>query len=266
MRQVLIGLAGSLATPSMVLILALGLGLALIRLGGTMPGLARLGLLLIGFAGPVLVAAALLPIDGVLLRPLEHRFPLPAADAPAPAGIILLGGVTDGGVEAKIGRPKYRLGGEAIAETARLARRFPTVPIVLTGGGPIEDDGDDFTEAGSMARLLIEAGVAPERLLLERRARTTWDNARLTFEMLRPAPGARWWLVTPAWHMPRSIGAFRAAGWDGIVAAPSPGESGAERLRPPGERLARLDLAAHEWLGLAVYALRGRSPSWFPGP
>ena len=33
-----------------------------------------------------------------------------------------------------------------------------------------------------------------------------------------------------------------------------------------GERLSLLDIGVHEWIGLAVYRLRGRSSSIFPTP
>jgi uncharacterized SAM-binding protein YcdF (DUF218 family) len=188
----------------------------------------------------------------------------------APAGIVVLGGGTDGWMEEIHGKPKFLEGAEAIVEAARLAKRWPGVPIVLTGSGSgdIGEDGTDYTEAGSMARLLREYGVDEGRLILERRARTTWENASLSRDMVRPEPGARWVLVTQAWHMPRSIGAFRAAGWSGIVAHPAAWETGARpRLRPGfGEGLVLLDLGVKEVLGLIGYRAVGRSSALIPAP
>ncbi|NLH83647.1 MAG: YdcF family protein, partial [Phyllobacteriaceae bacterium] len=204
----------------------------------------------------------------LLAQPLETRFPPLPDDAPAPAGIVFIGGVVDGATEPATGRPKFGLGAEAIDETIRLARRWPDVPVVLSGTGSISADGTDLSEAGTMARLLVAAGIRSDRLILERRSRTTRENATLSHEMVRPAPGARWLLVTPAWHMPRSIGAFRGAGWDGIVAAPSLGEhlDPSNVNEPPSERLRLVDVMSREWLGLVAYRLLGRSPSLFPAP
>lgn len=255
--------------PSSVIILLLLAGLLLrrfapMRLRPWGAGLAGLGLAL-GFL------ATLTPLGPTLLWTLENRFPdAVTATDPAPAGIVVLGGGTDGHMEELRGLPRFLEGAESVYEAARLAKRWPGVPIVLTGGGSggIADDGRDFTEAGSMARMMVESGIDPARLILERRARTTWENAMNSRDMVHPEPGARWILVTQAWHMPRSIGAFRAAGWDGIVAHPAAYETGLRPpLRPPmlaGLRM--LDHAAKEIFGLVGYSATGRSSALWPAP
>lgn len=260
---------GWLAFPSTLILVALGFGLVVLALAPVARcGWRRAGWAALVGATALYAVAALTPLALWLATPLETRFPPLAPDAPAPAGIVLIGGVVDGATEPATGQPKFELGAEAIDETIRLARRYPEVPILLSGTGSIEADGTDLSEAGTMARLLRAAGIGADRLILERRSRTTRENATLSFEMVRPAPGARWLLVTPAWHMPRSIGAFRGAGWTGIVAAPSLGE----HLRPnnanepPSERLRLFDTMSREWLGLLAYRLLGRSPDVFPGP
>lgn len=260
-------LIGFLLYPSTLMLVCLGGGLLLALAAGRLPRLARAGRILAGTALLVLAAAMLSPLALVLARPLEARFPPPSADAPPPEGILLLGGGIDTISEMRSGRIKYNIGAEAVAEAAALALRHPTVPVVVSGAGPITETGD-FTSAASMGRLLVAAGVAEDRLILVRRARTTWEEAVLSHEMVRPRPGARWYLVTPAWHMPRSIGTFRAAGWDGIVAWPSIGE-GQIRLSgdsSPGFRLMLVDTMAREWTGLLAYRLLGRSPALFPAP
>jgi len=77
-------------------------------------------------------------------------------------------------------------------------------------------------------------------------------------------------VVTSAMHMPRAIACFRAAGWARIIpqpddyeAFPSWGNLGTVRIV---SRLTLLDLAAHEWLGLAYYRLSGRTTELFPAP
>ncbi|MCE1235792.1 MAG: YdcF family protein [Hyphomicrobiales bacterium] len=261
-------LLGYLTFPSSLIFVGLVLGVVALVLAGSRPRLRRLGL------GLVVVATILFGVTG---RPeawrgiasgLETRFPRLAENAPAPAGIIFIGGVVDGVTELQTGQPKYGMGSEAIDETLRLAQRWPDVPIVLSGTGTIASDGLDLSEAGTMARILVARGIPSDRLILERRSRTTWENATFSHRMVQPAPGARWLLVTPAWHMPRSIGAFRAAGWTGVVAAPSLGET----LRPDdvntsmAARMHLFDVMAREWTGLVAYRLLGRSSALFPAP
>ncbi len=73
-------------------------------------------------------------------------------------------------------------------------------------------DGD--TDAATAPRMLTALGVAPERLILEGKSRDTFENAQFTKGMVKPAPGETWLLVTSAFHMPRSMGLFRKAGFD----------------------------------------------------
>ena len=62
--------------------------------------------------------------------------------------------------------------------------------------------------------VLRDLGIGSDRLILERKARNTAENAILAKELADPKPGQRWLLVTSAWHMPRAIGLFRKAGFD----------------------------------------------------
>lgn len=261
-------LLGFLAFPSTLVFVLLVLGCLGLLLAGRWPRLRGAAVALVVGATVLYGVLGLTSAWLLLARPLEDRFPALPPDAPTPAGIVFIGGVVDGATEPATGHPAFGMGAEAVDETLRLARRWPEVPIVLSGTGSFSTAGVDLSEAATMARRLVAAGIPSDRLILERRSRTTWENARLSHEMVRPAPGARWLLVTPSWHMPRSIGAFRAAGWTGIVAAPSLGES----LRPkslnasPAEALRLFDVMSREWLGLAAYRVLGRSSALFPSP
>jgi len=106
--------------------------------------------------------------------------------------------------------------------------------------------------------------------VLEDKSRNTAENAAFTRAMLDPKPGERWLLVTSALHMPRSVGAFRKAGFP---VEPFP----VDWITPPNPNLFRLsrnlmgglgalNAAAHEIIGLAVYWATGRSSGLFPGP
>jgi uncharacterized SAM-binding protein YcdF (DUF218 family) len=76
--------------------------------------------------------------------------------------------------------------------------------------------------------------------------------------------------VTSAYHMPRAIGVFRKAGFP---VEPYPVDWRTRRakdgLRPFAtivDGLRQTDTAVHEWVGLAVYWLTGRSSELFPVP
>ena len=48
---------------------------------------------------------------------------------------------------------------------------------------------------------------------MERRSRNTQENVEFSKAMVAPKSGERWLLVTSAFHMPRSVGLFRKAGF-----------------------------------------------------
>ncbi len=129
------------------------------------------------------------------------------------------------------------------------------------------------------AALLTQLGVERERLILEANARDTFENAVYLKKELggqnalgKDALGKdkRWLLITSAYHMPRSIGAFRQAGFD---VEPWPVDY---RTRGPAdfaklfdkvsEGLRRVDTATREWVGLLAYWLTGRTNALFPAP
>ena len=116
-----------------------------------------------------------------------------------------------------------------------------------------------------MAAFLIELGVARERILIEDASRSTAENA----EQAQAAAGAggKWLLVTSAFHMPRAVGAFRAAGLD-VIPAPTDWRHDVSPGRPlrAAERLEIVDIAAKEWIGLLAYRVAGRTDALFPGP
>jgi uncharacterized SAM-binding protein YcdF (DUF218 family) len=96
------------------------------------------------------------------------------------------------------------------------------------------------------------------------------ENAVYSKHIANPKAGERWLLVTSAYHMPRAIGTFRKAGF-AVEAYPVDWRTRGIRdtLQLTGgltDGLARLETAAHEWVGLIAYWLSGRSSELFPGP
>jgi uncharacterized SAM-binding protein YcdF (DUF218 family) len=240
------------------LLLVVALGALWLRRRGV-AALCLIALLAIGFA----------PIGAWMIAPLEDRFSRPPADAPAPYGIIVLGGAIDEELSLSRGATSIVEGAERLTEAVVLARRYPDARVVYTGG-TVSLRGARSNEAAAARELLVAMGIAPERILIETQSRNTDENARLTADLVHPLDGQRWLLVTSAWHMTRSMGLFRKAGFD-VAAFPvdyrSPGPTG--RWDPdlaPFRGLRTFDLAVHEWVGLTAYRLTGRIDSWFPAP
>ena len=230
--------------------LGLGRGLALVCIGA-------------------LFLAAVAPVGLLLLRPIELRFPPPPADMPPPYGIIILGGAVAEELSAAHGQMVFGDGAARLTEAAILARRYPEARIVYTGGSATFTPTES-TEAAEAKNLLVALGVDPGRITLESRSRNTDENARYTAAIVAPKPEQTWLLVTSAWHIPRSMGLFRKAGFN-VVAYPvdyhSYGDGRDRRLNhDPARGLMLFQMAVHEWIGLTAYRLAGKIADWFPGP
>jgi uncharacterized SAM-binding protein YcdF (DUF218 family) len=257
-----------LLQPSILIALLIGYGAILIWTGW-----ARWGRRFVTIGAILLLLAGLSPLGHALILPLEDRFPRADLESPPPAGFVILGGAEDRLVGTARNAVALNEAAERLVEAAILARRFPEAKIAFSGGdaGFLYRTGNEAEGAES---LLTALGVPRDRLILEAKSRDTYENARfLKDELTRQGefgPGKRWVLVTSAYHMPRAIGAFRAAGF-GVEAWPVDYRTRgrADFSRPfdkVSEGLRRVDVATREWAGLLAYWLRGRSDSLFPAP
>lgn len=202
---------------------------------------------------------AVFPMGELLLRPLETKFPVnPPLDLVG--GIIVLGGAEDAHKTAFWGQPQLNEAAERFTVALTLARRFPHVRVLFTGGsGDLRDlGGSDQPEATAAEQFFREQGLDPERLILERESRNTAENARLGLELARPCPCENWVLVTSAFHMPRAVRSFKSVGWQHIIPFPVDFRSG--RFTDDigwdlGRNLELLKVAVKEYVGLLVYRL-----------
>jgi uncharacterized SAM-binding protein YcdF (DUF218 family) len=231
----------------------------------------RLGRFLVCFAALVSLAVALFPVGQMALRPIEDRFPPRAALPPQIDGILVLGGVIDYYVIGKRGVPSSQLaaGSPRLDAFIELARRYPAARHVFTGGSIELIDGKD-TEADIVRRIFARIGLDTTRIIFEDQSRNTFENAKLSLELIKPEPEETWLLITSARHMPRAIGTFRKAGWPHLLAYPidfatDPNQpfDGAFRL---GHNLNFLSEAIREFIGLVYYYKLGRTDELFPGP
>jgi uncharacterized SAM-binding protein YcdF (DUF218 family) len=210
------------------------------------------------------------PLGNVLILPLEQRFPPWDSTRGAPDGIVVLGGSILPEIAAWRGDDSgLNEAAERITATAELARKYPNARIIFSGGNA-SLFGNAPAEAAVAFRQLVALGVAPDRITAEDQSRNTIENAVFSRLIAQPKPGERWLLVTSAFHMPRAMAVFRAAGFP-VEAYPvdyrTRGPSDATRLfSSVAFGLAQVDVAMHEWAGLAAYRLTGKTEEFFPAP
>lgn len=244
-----------------LLVLLLGLFLCSTRF-------VRLGKAFVTLAVVFALTVTFIPVGQYMLKTLEDRFPVPQSLPAHVDGIVVLGGVIDPVMSKE--RDRAVIGGavERITISAALAQAHPNARLIYSGGAA-SIVNKSLKEADYVARLYVALGVPRDRLMLEREARNTWENAKFTMEMVSPKPDETWVLITSAFHMPRAVGVFRRVGWEMIpypvdfnvrpaLSIPSPIDFAAG--------LSSMAAAGHEWIGLIAYWLTGKNSAAFPKP
>lgn len=257
----------TLAQPGNLALLLLVIAALFARLW---PGLARR---LLRMTVVFLLIVTFVPVGQWLILPIERRFPELTELPHKVDGIVVLGGAVE--VSSTIGRTYLELNGSAerMTVSADVARRYPDARLVYTGFKGRLVDATDETPA--IVDFYVRQGVDRERVILEGGSRNTYENAVLSKDLVDPAPGETWLLITSAYHMPRAIGVFHKIGWP-VVAMPvdfrqplKPEFRGylSEVAQPSlSSRLEEVNQAVKGWIGLAAYWLMGRTTALLPGP
>ena len=147
-----------------------------------------------------------------------------------------------------------------VVEARRVFQLISPEWLISSGGRPDPLDRADVS-SGIMRAELVQLGVPPERILLESTSRNTYDEAALIAPMLRALGVQQVVLVTTDTHMRRSMGAFRAVGWNPVPAIVPDSQAPKSWLRwalPTGRGLELSGEVTHELVGWAYYWLRGR--------
>lgn len=237
-----------------ILLVALSLLLSFTRYRRT----ARLGLVL---AMAVLWMTSMPAFANWLYAGLEARHPPVPIDRFAKADVaIVLGGAVGQPLPPRtapdVGEPADR-----ILHAARIFHAGKIEHILVTGGN-IPWQAAVAPEAELIAGLLAELGVPPDAIVVETQSRNTYENAVNSAEIIRDRGWRSAILVTSGAHMPRALAAFSKAGIDAIPASTDirvrfPLYDSALDFLPDAEALKRTSDAIREWIGIAVYRLRG---------
>ncbi|MGO9113057.1 MAG: YdcF family protein [Thermoguttaceae bacterium] len=203
-----------------------------------------------------------LPLVGHLaLGSLEWPYP-PQDKVPDDAGaIVVLSGYVRPPSDAV---PEVGLGSDTLLRCLHAAQLYKArrCPILVTGG-KVDPSTPGPTLARAMHDFLLGHGVKEEDLLMEERSRTTYENAVLSGDILAQKGINKIVLVTSASHMRRGERCFRALGFQVVPSAcdyrtTSFDWSLSDILLPSPHSAAAVELATHEWLGVAWYWLWGR--------
>lgn len=228
----------------------------------------RLATIPIVLALVVLLASSNGWVSEWLVRSLEYQY-LPPAELPKADAVVVLGGATKPPIAP---RPWVDVSeeGDRVFHAANLYKAGKAPKIILSGGRVDWEGANVFPESQDMAILLQSMGIPDTALIQEPNSRNTRENAINVKQIMQAQNIRTILLVTSALHMPRSVWIFRKLG---IEATPAPtdflvtNETQAEMqssaqaftlsFLPEAERLKNTTRALKEYVGIAVYWLRG---------
>jgi uncharacterized SAM-binding protein YcdF (DUF218 family) len=219
----------------------------------------KLGKIFMGAGFILLVVFSYNWVPGLFIKPLESKYPalVNANKASGAKWIVVLGN----GVADEPGLPAnsrlYNGSLVRLIEGLRIHKALPGTKLILSGGlGP-----KNATEADAMARTAMSLGIDRRKLVLDSGSRDTEDQARMIKRVVGSDPFI---LVTSASHMPRAVALTKKLGLKPI---PSPADykvrKDTEPLGPAGffpnsTNIMKMELAMHEYLGMAWARMSGR--------
>jgi len=193
-------------------------------------------------------------VADALMHSLEGEPYVTDTQKPLADAIVVLGGGT------YFHAPEY--GGDTINHATLERLRFAAKlqretgkPILVTGGKP---RGNNISEGAQMRQVLEKEFNVPVKWV-EGESDNTLENARLSKLTLKEAGITRIYLVTHAWHMPRSVQAFQNAGFQ-VVPAPTAYTTRYEitllTFIPRADALLDSSWFFHEMIGMLWYQLK----------
>jgi uncharacterized SAM-binding protein YcdF (DUF218 family) len=213
----------------------------------------RLSKWMISLAVATLLLLCMPLVAAALLRSLQTA---PALESTAGSGaqaiVVFLADFRADGVEFG-GDSVGPLTLERLRYAAHLARETG-LPILTSGGVPRRG----ARALAQLARDVLENDFRAPVRWMETRSANTLQNARFSAEMLAAEGVGAAYLVTHAWHMPRSLDACARTD---LIVIPAPTGFRAwpaldlDAFLPSARSLRESTWALHEWIGRLWYAL-----------
>ena len=231
----------------------------------------RIRRVIAGFILFVLGLLAVVPINQLMLKTLEQRFPQVSGVPENSHGIIVLSGYAGTRLTEVYGTPEIGGSVERLTTFMTLGSALPQHRMIHAGGNGLLVPGA-LSEGDVAAQILEDLNFPLDRVEFEDQSRNTYESAVYTADLLSPDDLTKSWvLITSASHMPRAVGSFEQAGFTNLVPysvdwRTVPGSNFLSLTTNPLQRLTGLSHPLHEWVGLTAYYAMGRTSELFPGP
>lgn len=196
------------------------------------------------------------PVSDLILWPLEKQYQKiwPEQIQKTNKAVLLLGGREETILRASETLMIYAQNSSRILreKTQEPEPGSQNLKIIISGSNPIRPSSKEGEDA---KEFLIDRGVERDTIILEDKSRNTFESAKAIKGILGQDP---FFLVTSAYHMPRSVAIFKKLGSNPI---PVPTDFRIKKnytifdFFPNSANIHNADLAFHEYFGILFYNL-----------
>ncbi|ADL12839.1 YdcF family protein [Acetohalobium arabaticum] len=200
------------------------------------------------------------PGEFLLTKPLESQFdPLLISNRESKVGnstaIVLLGSGVRRGTSRGV-----EIGEITLARLYRTWQIHKETGLDLVVSGGVVPGADNTSGAEVMKEVLLDLGVKEDKIILEKKAKNTWQNAVNTALLLEEREYEQIILVTSALHMKRAVYSFERNCNQRLIPAPANYTFNTDvsllDYLPNRESLDNSLAALHEWIGLVWYSFK----------
>ncbi len=192
---------------------------------------------------------------------LEYPEKVLSNDEKYHVGVVLTGNMTNTEVKYP-GNIHLKGSADRLWQALRLYKEGHIEYILISGGDTGLLKKSQLLEIDISRDFLIRNGVPAEKILLDRKSRNTYENARNSSEIINAVfPNQKVVLITSAFHMRRAEGCFRKAG---IQVIPFPADfigvhksPDLQDFLPHAGAFATTELIWKEQAGYIIYLLKG---------
>ncbi|PPR78266.1 MAG: hypothetical protein CFH01_01101 [Alphaproteobacteria bacterium MarineAlpha2_Bin1] len=223
----------------------------------------RIGIKVISSGVILFLICGLFPIGKFLSIPLENRFDNKISVKPY--GIIVLGGSEK--VLTSLSRNQISLNSssERLIYFYILSKKYPESKLVFSGGGKFFND---INESDIARNLFEKLNMDIKKIVFENKSRNTYENAKYSYDLVKPDYDQQWVLITSALTMPRAIGTFRKIGWNVIPYSVDYSFNKKMNFFKLNKNflsgLRSLNIVTYEWIGLIFYKMLNRIDNILP--
>jgi uncharacterized SAM-binding protein YcdF (DUF218 family) len=196
--------------------------------------------------------------SNMLLGPLESKYS-PITDISEFSNVkwvAVLGGGTSSDPKLSVTDQLSAASLVRLVEGVRLHRKLYNSKLLLSGGGVFSS----ISEAGIMAKMAIELGTDKKELVLESKSKDTKDQASFIHNIIG---NEKFFMVTSASHMARSMAIFQSKGMNPIPAPIGYRVKPIQKMSPSmffpsANGIDKMERVVYEYIGTAWAGLRGQ--------